>query len=92
MVDRGSSGEAARTISGASACAWPRADVKALYADTRNNLIEDIETHLPLRVLRYELREDVSGAGKWHGGLGSAREFTFLSDGGASVEVHRYRP
>jgi N-methylhydantoinase B len=46
------------------------------------------------RVLGYELREDVSGAGEWRGGLGSVREFTFLSDGGASVEgeVHRYRP
>jgi hypothetical protein len=46
------------------------------------------------RALRYELREDVSGAGKCRGGLGSVREFTFLSDGGASVEgeVHRYRP
>ena len=68
--------------------------VDTLYANTRNNPIEDIETHLPLRVLRYELREDVSGAGKWRGGLGSVREFTFLSDGGASVEGegHRYRP
>src|SRR5204862_2193961 len=68
--------------------------VDTLYANTRNNPIEDIETHLPLRVLRYELREDVAGAGKWRGGLGSIREFTFLSDGGASVEGegHRYRP
>ncbi len=68
--------------------------VDTLYANTRNNPIEDIETHLPLRVLRYELREDVAGAGKWRGGLGSVREFTFLSDGGASVEGegHRYRP
>jgi N-methylhydantoinase B/oxoprolinase/acetone carboxylase alpha subunit len=40
------------------------------------------------------LREDVAGAGKWRGGLGSVREFAFLSDGGASVEGegHRYRP
>jgi N-methylhydantoinase B/oxoprolinase/acetone carboxylase alpha subunit len=37
--------------------------VDTLYANTRNNPIEDIETHLPLRVLRYELREDVAGAG-----------------------------
>jgi N-methylhydantoinase B len=68
--------------------------VDTLYANTRNNPIEDIETHLPLRVLRYELREDVTGAGKWRGGLGSVREFAFLSDGGASVEGegHRYRP
>jgi N-methylhydantoinase B len=68
--------------------------VDTLYANTRNNPIEDIETHLPLRVLRYELREDVAGAGKWRGGLGSVREFAFLGDGGASVEGegHRYRP
>jgi N-methylhydantoinase B len=68
--------------------------VDTLYANTRNNPIEDIETHLPLRVLRYELREDVAGAGEWRGGLGSVREFMFLTDGGASVEGegHRYRP
>ncbi len=68
--------------------------VDTLYANTRNNPIEDIETHLPLRVMRYELRENVAGAGKWRGGLGSVREFAFLSDGGASVEGegHRYRP
>ncbi len=68
--------------------------VDTLYANTRNNPIEDIETHLPLRVLRYELREDVAGAGQWRGGLGSVREFAFLCDGGASVEGegHRYRP
>lgn len=60
--------------------------VDTLYANTRNNPIEDIETHLPLRVERYELREDVVGAGEFRGGLGSVREFVFLEDGGASVE------
>ena len=60
--------------------------VDTLYANTRNNPIEDIELHLPLRVSRYELRGDVSGAGRWRGGLGSVREFEYLSDGGASVE------
>jgi N-methylhydantoinase B len=60
--------------------------VDTLYANTRNNPIEDIETHLPLRVSRYELREDVVGAGRWRGGLGSVREFEYLADGGASVE------
>ena len=36
----------------------------------------------------------MSGAGQWRGGLGSVREFVYLSDGGASVEGegHRYRP
>ncbi len=68
--------------------------VDTLYANTRNNPIEDIESHLPLRVTRYELREDMCGAGQWRGGLGSVREFVYLSDGGASVEGegHRYCP
>jgi N-methylhydantoinase B len=68
--------------------------VDTLYANTRNNPIEDIESHLPLRVCRYELREDACGAGRWRGGLGSIREFEYLSDGGGSVEGegHRYRP
>ena len=44
--------------------------VDTLYANTRNNPIEDIESHLPLRVTRYELREDAcaapaSGAAAW---------------------------
>ena len=68
--------------------------VDTLYANTRNNPIEDIETHLPLRVDRYELRQDACGAGKWRGGLGAVREFVFLSDGGCSIEGegHRYQP
>ena len=68
--------------------------VDTLYANTRNNPIEDIETHLPLRVTRYELRSDASGAGEWRGGLGSVREFEYLEDGGASVEAdgHEFAP
>ncbi len=68
--------------------------VDTLYANTRNNPIEDIETHLPLRIRRYELREDASGAGEWRGGLGSVREFEYLDDGGASVEAdgHEFAP
>jgi len=68
--------------------------VDTLYANTRNNPIEDIESHLPLRVGRYELREDVCGAGKWRGGLGSIREFEYLDDGGASIEGegHKFAP
>lgn len=68
--------------------------VDTLYANTRNNPIEDIETHLPLRVSRYELREDASGPGEWRGGLGSVREFEYLESGGASVEAdgHEFAP
>src|SRR5919201_2513100 len=42
--------------------------VDVLYANTRNNPIEDIEAHHPLRVKRYELQEDHGGPGRWRGG------------------------
>jgi N-methylhydantoinase B len=60
--------------------------VDTLYANTRNNPIEDIESHYPLRVRRYELRDGGAGAGRWRGGLGSVREIEFLGDGGYSIE------
>lgn len=60
--------------------------VDTLFANTRNNPIEDIESHYPLRVTRYELREDVAGPGRWRGGLGSIREIQFLKDGRFGVE------
>ncbi len=68
--------------------------VDTLYANTRNNPIEDIESHYPLRVQRYEMREDAGGAGTWRGGAGSIREVMFLSAGHASVEGdgHRHAP
>ncbi|GAB5376273.1 MAG: hydantoinase B/oxoprolinase family protein [Acuticoccus sp.] len=68
--------------------------VDTLFANTRNNPIEDIESHLPLRVSRYELRHESGGAGKWRGGLGAVREFEFLADGGFAIEGegHVFRP
>ncbi|MBE7202972.1 MAG: hydantoinase B/oxoprolinase family protein [Parafilimonas terrae] len=68
--------------------------VDTLYANTRNNPIEDLESHLPLRVNRYELRDDAVAAGRWRGGIGTVREFTYLVDGGFSVEGdgHKFRP
>lgn len=68
--------------------------VDTLYANTRNNPIEDIESHYPLRVNRYELRDNDSAPGKWRGGIGSIREVSFLADGSFSVEAdgHKYAP
>lgn len=60
--------------------------VDTLYANTRNNPIEDIESHVPLRVTQYEIRDDSIAAGKWRGGLNAVKEFCFLTDGGISVE------
>ncbi len=68
--------------------------VDTLYANTRNNPIEDIESHLPLRVNRYELRHDAAAPGEWRGGIGAVREFEFLEDSGFSLEGdgHRFKP
>lgn len=68
--------------------------VDTLFANTRNNPIEDIESHYPLRVTRYELIEDKAGPGKWRGGLGSIREIKFLSDSFLSLEGdgNKYSP
>ncbi|MFK7945577.1 MAG: hydantoinase B/oxoprolinase family protein [Paracoccaceae bacterium] len=68
--------------------------VDTLYANTRNNPIEDIESHLPMRVTRYELREDTCGAGRTRGGVGAYRAFQFLEPGGFSVEGegHKFPP
>ena len=66
--------------------------VDTLYANTRNNPIEDIESHTPLRVTRYELRDDSAAAGRWRGGIGSIREVEFLEDSFISIEGdgHKY--
>jgi N-methylhydantoinase B len=45
----------------------------------RNNPVEVVESRLPLlRILRYGLRQDSGGAGKFRGGLGIEREYEFL--------------
>ena len=68
--------------------------VDTLFANTRNNPAEDIESHYPLRVERYELREDAAGPGKWRGGVGSIREISFLEEGRFCLEGdgHRFAP
>ncbi len=69
--------------------------VDTLYANTRNNPIEDIESHYPLRVTRYEIREGGhSGPGKWRGGVGSVRDIKFLTAAHMSLEGdgHRFHP
>jgi N-methylhydantoinase B len=64
--------------------------IAALYANTRNNPIEDIESHVSLGVECYELREDAAAAGKSRGGA----QIAFLADGAVSIESegHKYPP
>ena len=65
-----------------------------LYANTRNNPVKDIESHVPLRVTRYELRHDTKPPGRWRGGIGTSRDFTLLSDAGFSIKGggHAFKP
>jgi N-methylhydantoinase B len=60
--------------------------VGALIHNTRNRPTEDIELSHPMRVERYELREDGHGAGRHRGGHGVCRETTFLVDTVMSTE------
>ena len=65
--------------------------VDVLYANTKNNPIEDIEVHYPLRVEKYELREDAAGDGQFRGGFGPMRDTRILVDGFISVEGDGFR-
>jgi N-methylhydantoinase B len=64
--------------------------VDALNANTRNVPIEETEWHHPLRVERYELRDDFRASGKWSGGLGIVRETRYLTDGQFTCEGDRH--
>jgi N-methylhydantoinase B/oxoprolinase/acetone carboxylase alpha subunit len=55
--------------------------VDNLMANTRNVPCEEIELNYPLRVERYELRDETPGAGEWRGGVGHVREVRILVDG-----------
>ena len=62
----------------------------ALVANTRNDPIEEIEWHYPLRVERYELNPEKVAPGKWRGGLGIIRETRFLQEGTVTCEGDRH--
>lgn len=46
--------------------------------DTRNVPVEVIESRYPLRMVRYEVRQDSGGAGQYRGGLGHYRDYEIL--------------
>ncbi len=53
--------------------------VQTHMTNTLNTPIEVLETHFPLRVLRYQVRKDSGGNGDHRGGDGIIREYQFLS-------------
>jgi len=48
--------------------------------NTLNTPVEALEYAYPLRVLRYEIRRNSGGAGRFHGGDGIRRDFQALTD------------
>ena len=63
------------------------ADAVATGTSNAMNIpVESIEMDYPIRMLRYELRDDSGGAGKFRGGLGIVREYEMLAES-ASVNV-----
>lgn len=52
-----------------------------VHGDTYNVPVEVEETMVTLRVRRFELRRDSGGAGRYRGGLGTAKEYDLLADG-----------
>jgi N-methylhydantoinase B/oxoprolinase/acetone carboxylase alpha subunit len=64
--------------------------VDNLVANTRNNPVEELDMHYPIRNERYELRPDPPAAGQWRGGIGIVRENRFLAPGYISCEADRH--
>jgi N-methylhydantoinase B len=61
-----------------------------------NNPVESVEAELGIEVLRYALRPDSGGAGRWRGGCGLELSFRILNEGtqvlGRGMERMKFRP
>jgi N-methylhydantoinase B len=56
----------------------------------RNNPVEVVESRIPsMRILKYGLRQDSGGAGKFRGGLGVERIYEFQADGFITFSLER---
>jgi len=64
--------------------------VDCLVANTRNNPIEELESHYKIRTERYELRDEPAAPGEWRGGIGIVRENRILADGFVSLQGDRH--
>ena len=64
---------AAMTVDGADG-------VQVHMTNTMNTPIETIEKSYPIRLLKYGLRADSGGPGRWRGGTGIERVWTLLAD------------
>jgi N-methylhydantoinase B len=55
--------------------------IQANMTNTMNTPIEEIERSFPMRIVRYEFRNDSSGAGSKRGGCGLVRSYMVLAEG-----------
>jgi len=63
--------------------------VQTHMTNTLNTPIEALEMKYPLRVTRYQIRQDSSGAGKYCGGEGLIREYEFLAPAQVTILSER---
>lgn len=63
--------------------------IGCLMENIRNNPIEEEEMSFPVRVERYELRDEGPAPGRWRGGLGVVRRTRFLGPGWVTSEAER---
>ena len=52
----------------------------SIVGNCKNMPAEALELTLPMRLLRYELRQDTGGAGRRRGGLGTRRDYEILAN------------
>ncbi len=63
--------------------------VQTHMTNTLNTPIEALEMKYPLRVTRYQIRQDSAGAGKYKGGEGLIREYEFLAPAQVTILSER---
>jgi len=68
--------------------------VQTHMTNTLNTPIEALEMRYPLRVMRYQIRQNSAGAGAHAGGQGLIREYAFLAPAQLTVlsERRKYKP
>jgi N-methylhydantoinase B len=76
---------------GGNARAAGLSGVQSHMTNTLNTPVESLESHYPLRVIRYALRRGSEGAGQHPGGAGLVREYRFLAPAEVTLLTERRR-
>lgn len=63
--------------------------VQSHMTNTANTPVEILEMYYPLRINRYAIRQRSGGSGKFTGGHGLIREYSFLAPGSVSLLTER---